>query len=61
VQLYSNHLEQVALQLTRRNDIRPIPKMKINPDKKKIEDFIIEDFELVDYNPHDAIKAPIAV
>jgi len=38
-----------------------MPRMKINPAKKKIEDFTIEDFELVDYNPHEAIKAPIAV
>ncbi len=61
VHLYLNHLEQVRLQLSRRHDIRPMPKMKINPAKKKVEDFTIEDFELVDYNPHDAIKAPIAV
>lgn len=61
VHLYSNHLEQAKLQLTRRGDIRPLPKMKINPEKKKIEDFVIEDFELVDYNPHEVIKAPIAV
>ncbi len=61
VHLYSNHLEQVKLQLSRRTDIRPMPKLKINPNKMKIEDFTIEDFELVDYNPHDSIKAPIAV
>ncbi len=61
VHLYLNHLDQAQLQLSRRNDIRPLPKMKINPAKKKIEDFTIEDFELVDYNPHDSIKAPIAV
>ena len=61
VHLYSNHLEQANLQLSRRGDIRPLPKMKINPDKKKLEDFTIDDFELVDYNPHESIKAPIAV
>src|SRR3989344_750881 len=61
VHLYLNHLEQAKLQLSRRNDIRPMPRMKINPAKKKIEDFTIEDFELLDYNPHDSIKAPIAV
>lgn len=61
VHLYINHLEQADLQLSRKNDIRPMPSMKINPEKKNIEDFVIEDFELVDYNPHDAIKAPIAV
>jgi thymidylate synthase len=61
VHLYSNHLEQASLQLSRRGDIRPMPKMKINKNKKNIEDFVIEDFELVDYNPHEGIKAPIAV
>jgi len=61
VHLYSNHIDQANLQLSRRGDIRPLPKMKISPNKKKIEDFTIEDFELVDYNPHEGIKAPIAV
>lgn len=61
VHLYSNHIEQAKLQLSRRGEIRPMPKMKINPAKKKIEDFTIDDFELVDYNPHESIKAPIAV
>lgn len=59
--LYMNHMEQVQTQLSRKNDIRPMPKMKINPTKKRLEDFTIDDFELIDYNPHDAIKAPIAV
>lgn len=59
--LYLNHVDQVQIQLSRRSDIRPLPTMKINPNKKNIEDFVIEDFELVDYNPHDSIKAPIAV
>lgn len=59
--LYSNHMEQVETQLARATDIRPLPKMKINGEKMKLEDFTIDDFELVDYNPHDAIKAPIAV
>ncbi|MBP7805056.1 MAG: thymidylate synthase [Candidatus Pacebacteria bacterium] len=61
VHLYKNHIEQAQLQISRRNDIRPLPKMKINPEKMKIEDFTIDDFELVDYNPHESIKAPIAV
>lgn len=61
VHLYLNHLEQADLQLSRKNDIRPMPTMKINPAIKNIEDFTINDFELVDYNPHESIKAPIAV
>lgn len=61
VHLYLNHLEQADIQLSRKEDIRPMPTMKINPEKKDLEDFTIEDFELIDYNPHDAIKAQIAV
>lgn len=61
VHLYLNHLEQADIQLARKNDIRPMPTMKINPTIKNIEDFTINDFELVDYNPHEGIKAPIAV
>ncbi len=61
IHLYLNHLEQAKLQISRENDIRESPKMKINPNVKNIFDFKFEDFELVDYNPHDAIKAPIAV
>lgn len=57
--LYSNHLEQTELQLSR--DFRPLPKMKINPEVKDIFDFKFEDFELVDYHPHPHIKAPVAV
>lgn len=61
IHLYQNHIEQAKLQISRENDIRESPKMKINPNVKNIFDFKFEDFELVDYNPHDAIKAPIAV
>ena len=57
--LYNNHLEQAREQLTR--ECRPLPRMKINPAVKSIHDFKFEDFELVDYNPHPSIKAPIAV
>jgi thymidylate synthase len=57
--IYSNHLEQVKLQLTR--EPRPLPKMKINPDVKSIFDFKFEDFELVDYDPHPHIKGVVAV
>jgi len=61
VHLYSNHLEQANTQLSRKGDIRPMPMMKINKEKKNLEDFDINDFELINYNPHESIKAPIAV
>ncbi|MEK9634161.1 MAG: thymidylate synthase [Opitutae bacterium] len=57
--LYSNHKEQAELQLTR--ETRPSPTMTIHGDQRKISDFSFEDFELTDYDPHPAIKAPIAV
>ena len=57
--LYSNHIEQAQLQLTR--ELRQLPVMKINPDVKSIFDFKYEDFELVNYDPHPHIKAEIAV
>lgn len=61
VHLYNNHHEQAKLQIARKNDVRPSPTMKINPNKTDIEDFVIEDFELVGYDPHPGIKALIAV
>jgi len=57
--LYSNHLEQARLQLTR--DFRSLPQMKINPDINDLFDFKYEDFELVNYDPHPHIKAAVAV
>ncbi len=57
--LYSNHLEQANLQLSR--ECRPLPKMQINPDIKNIFDFQFADFQLLDYNPHPHIKAAVAV
>jgi thymidylate synthase len=57
--LYSNHLDQARLQLTR--EPRPLPQMKLNPAVKDIHDFQYNDFELTGYNPHPGIKAPIAV
>lgn len=57
--IYLNHLEQVNLQLTR--DPRPLPTMKINPDVKNIFDFTFEDFELIGYDPHPAIKGEVSV
>jgi thymidylate synthase len=57
--LYSNHLEQAELQLSR--EPRALPQMKINPKVKNIFDFKFEDFELVNYDPHPHIKAAVAV
>jgi len=57
--LYSNHLEQARLQLTR--DFRPLPQMKINPNVKDLFEFKFEDFELINYDPHPHIKAAVAV
>jgi len=57
--LYSNHFEQARLQLAR--EPRPLPTMHLNPKVKNIHDFQYEDFQLAGYDPHPAIKAPIAV
>jgi thymidylate synthase len=57
--LYSNHMEQVETQLAR--EPHPLPSMKINPEVGSIFDFRFEDFELVGYQSHEHIKAPIAV
>ena len=57
--IYSNHYEQLELQLSR--DPRPLPKMILNPEVKNIFDFTFEDFTLVDYNPHPHIKGAVAV
>ncbi len=57
--LYSNHLEQARTQLQR--EPRALPTMKMNPGVNDLFDFTFEDFELVDYDPHPHIKAPVAV
>ncbi len=57
--IYQNHIEQVNELLSR--DFRPLPQMKLNSAVKNIFDFKYSDFELVNYNPHPSIKAPIAV
>jgi thymidylate synthase len=57
--LYKNHLDQARQQLSR--ECRQLPRMKLNPDVKSIHSFNFEDFELVEYEPHPSIKAPIAV
>ena len=57
--LYTNHLDQARLQLTR--ETRPLPQMLLNPDIKNLEDFRYEDFTIEGYDPHPAIKASIAI
>lgn len=57
--LYLNHLEQVHTQLAR--EPRALPSMRLNPEKTSLLDFDFEDFELLNYDPHPSIKAPVAV
>ncbi|MCD7976430.1 MAG: thymidylate synthase [Tannerellaceae bacterium] len=57
--IYTNHLEQVNLQLSR--ETRPLPRMEINPEVKSIFDFSFEDFTLTGYDPHPHIKGVVAV
>jgi thymidylate synthase len=59
VHLYNDHIEQARLQLTR--EPRALPQMKINPEVKDIFGFTIDDFELVNYDPHPHIKAKVSV
>ncbi len=59
VHIYKNHIEQIKLQLTR--EPRELPKIKINPEVKDIDDFEFDDFELTDYDPHPHIKGEISV
>lgn len=59
VHLYANHIEQAQLQLTR--ELRSLPTMQLNPDVKDIFGFHIEDFTLLNYDPHPHIKAEVAV
>lgn len=57
--IYSNHLEQVSLQLSR--EPRPLPQLKLNPEVRSINDFQYSDISIENYNPHPTIKAPISV
>ncbi|QYO75384.1 thymidylate synthase [Devosia salina] len=59
VHLYSNHFEQAKLQLSR--EPRPLPKLVINPERKRLEDFVFEDFAFEGYDPHPHIKGAVAV
>jgi thymidylate synthase len=59
VHIYSNHMEQVQLQLSR--DCRSLPTMKLNPDITDLFEFKFEDFSLENYNPHPSIKGIVAV
>ena len=59
VHIYQNHVEQVKLQLTR--EPRNLPELKLNPSITAIDEFTYEDIELLNYDPHPRIKAPIAV
>ena len=57
--IYSNHIEQVKHQLSR--EAKDLPIMKINPHIKDIFSFKYDDFEILNYDPHPLIKAPVAV
>jgi thymidylate synthase len=57
--IYSNHMDQVQLQLSR--EPRPYPTMKLNPEVTDLFDFKFEDFTLEGYDPHPGIKAPVAI
>lgn len=57
--LYANHVEQADLQLSR--EPRPLPKLRLNPERRELDEFVYEDFVLEGYDPHPAIKAPVAV
>ena len=57
--IYSNHFEQTNMQLKR--ECKKLPKMKINPKINNIFDFTIDDFQLVNYDPHPHIKGKVAI
>ena len=59
VHIYTDHFEQIETQLSR--EPRKLPTLKINPEVKSIYDFKFEDFEIVDYDPHPAIKGKVSV
>lgn len=57
--LYNNHIEQARLQLSRES--RALPAMHLNPARRELDEFVYEDFALEGYDPHPAIKAPVAI
>lgn len=57
--IYSNHIEQINTQLSR--EPRSLPSLKLNTTKESVFDFDVDDIELIGYDPHPAIKAPVAV
>jgi len=57
--LYLNHVDQARLQLER--EPRPLPTLQLNPERRSIDDFEVDDVVVVGYDPHPAIRAPIAV
>lgn len=59
VHIYSNHIEQINLQMTR--EPKPLPTLKLNTSVKSVFDFSVTDIELMGYDPHPPIKAPVAV
>ncbi len=59
VHLYSNHFDQARLQLTR--EPRSLPRLVMNPERERIEDFVFEDFSFEGYDPHPHIKADVSV
>lgn len=59
VHIYANHVEQVKLQLSR--EPKDLPQLKIKTDKSSIFEYELNDFEIIGYDPHPAIKAPVAV
>ncbi|WP_169195168.1 thymidylate synthase [Devosia sp. MC1541] len=59
VHIYNDHFEQANLQLTR--EPRPLPKLIMNPERKRLEDFVFEDFAFEGYDPHPHIKASVSV